>query len=71
MTGALESLLQAGGGRSWEAPELTSLNRVAPHATLDRGAPVSLNGRWEFRLAARPEEALRDAGWEAIEVPGL
>ena len=73
MTGALESLLAAGGGRSWEAPELTSLNRVAPHATLDRGAEweLSLDGRWEFRLAARPEDALHESAWQEIEVPGL
>jgi hypothetical protein len=32
----IESLLFLGGGRSWESPELTSLNRVPPHATLER-----------------------------------
>ena len=33
---ALETLLRHGGGRSWESPELTSLDRVPPSATLER-----------------------------------
>ena len=68
---ALETLLRHGGGHAWKSPELTSLNRVPPSATLLRADPVSLNGTWEFALAARPEEAVAAAGFGPIEVPGL
>jgi beta-galactosidase len=68
---ALETLLRHGGGHAWENPELTSLNRVPPGATLLRAGPVSLNGMWEFALAARPEEAAAVTGFGPIEVPGL
>jgi beta-galactosidase len=69
---SLEDLLFPGGRPSWRAPELTSLNRVPPHATLERDDAVSLNGRWDFRLCERPEQALEAVGdWDAIEVPGL
>jgi beta-galactosidase len=61
----LEALL---ADRAWERPELTSLNRVAPAATLRRPA-VSLAGRWDFALLRRPGAAAR--AWSTIEVPGL
>lgn len=36
---------------------------------------ASLDGRWEFKLAARPEEAVRalsaKRGWTEVDVPGL
>ncbi len=74
---ALESLLRPGGQRSWETPELTSLNRLPPRATLEP-PPVltrSLDGPWEFRLAAAPDEApaalMRTRGWDTVEVPSL
>ena len=74
---ALETLLFAGGSRSWENPELTSLNRLPPRATLDRDPSLrrSLDGGWEFRLAGRPEGAARALGlargWDTVLVPGL
>ena len=74
----LEELLYLGGRRSWVLPELSSLNRLPAHATLDRaGSPrlATLDGEWEFRLAPRPEDApqaLRAArGWSRVEVPVL
>jgi beta-galactosidase len=69
---ALHALLFCGGRRTWESPELTSLNRVPPSATLARSDRVPLDGRWELRVAARPQEALAAAGgFQAVEVPGL
>ena len=69
---ALEALLFPGGLPSWEAPELTGLNRLPPRATLDRPARRSLAGDWDFRLAPRPEDAiaLRGRG-RRVEVPDL
>jgi beta-galactosidase len=58
-------------------PELASLNRLPPTATLARGeARVrDLDGLWDFRLVARPEDAGRvlaaARGWREVEVPGL
>jgi beta-galactosidase len=71
---SLESLLHLGGRRSWELPEVPSLGRLPPHATLvpfpspelaatlDPGRSTwfaSLDGEWEFRLVGRPGEAPR------------
>ncbi len=86
----LERLLFLGGQPSWELPELQSLNRLPARATLisfptpeaaatfDRGATrwhVSLDGRWDFKLAGRPAAAtaaLRvSRGWDTVDVPGL
>ena len=73
----LESLLHPGGRRSWENPELTSLNRLPPRATLERAANLerSLDGDWEFRLVDRPDDATRalglTGGWDAVRVPSL
>jgi beta-galactosidase len=55
-------------GRPWERPELTSLGRVAPSATVSRPR-ISLNGTWDFALLPHPEAAARE--WSSIEVPGL
>jgi beta-galactosidase len=58
-------------------PELASLNRLPPVATLRRDAARvrPLDGRWQFRLAARPEDGpralARARGWSEVEVPGL
>src|SRR5207248_6634638 len=86
----LEALLRVGGRPTWTNPELTSLNRLEPHATLvpfrsaedaARLDPArspwfrSLDGEWQFRLAARPEQApaalAQRGGWSRVEVPGL
>jgi beta-galactosidase len=68
----LESLLYLGERRSWETPEVSSLHRLPPRATLvpfpspeaaatlDRGRSpwfALLDGEWYFRLVARPEHA--------------
>ena len=74
---ALEALLHPGGTRSWENPELTSLNRLPPRATLERDGSFqrSLDGEWEFRLVRRPEDAPRALdqarGWDSVAVPSL
>src|SRR6185437_10648680 len=73
------SMLRIGGARSWEMPELTSLNTLPPHAlAIPRSpdAPLdldpahtpwyhSLNGQWEFSLLPRPEAATEAAVGEA------
>jgi beta-galactosidase len=70
----LDALLHPGGVRSWETPELTSLNRLPPRATVERPADRVrvLDGDWEFRLVDRPELAARTARrWHTVRVPGL
>jgi beta-galactosidase len=58
-------------------PELASLGRLPPGATLRRDPRRvrTLDGRWEFRLAPRPEAApaalARARGWDEVDVPGL
>ncbi len=74
MTAALEQLLFPGGRPSWESPELQSLDRLPPRATLvsfatpeaaaalDPSAATfrrSLDGPWEFRLVDEPAAAPR------------
>jgi beta-galactosidase len=71
---ALEALLFPGGRPSWEQPELTSLNRLPPHATVERRAERvrPLDGSWELRVVDRPELALRNLRrWHDVSVPGL
>jgi beta-galactosidase len=74
---ALEALLYPGGCPSWEMPELTSLNRLQPRATITREPATwtSLDGDWDFRLATDPDAALHELsaarGWRTVEVPGL
>jgi beta-galactosidase len=70
----LDALLYLGGRKSWELPEVPSLHRLPPRATLvpfpspDLAATLDrrrserfrlLDGTWEFRLVSRPEEAAR------------
>jgi beta-galactosidase len=76
VSSGLDALLFLGGRRSWELPEVSSLNRLPPRATLARSdPPVILDGAWEFRLVGRPEEAVRalsgSRGWQPVAVPGL
>ncbi|HEX7526846.1 MAG TPA: glycoside hydrolase family 2 TIM barrel-domain containing protein, partial [Gaiellaceae bacterium] len=74
---SLDSLLSFGGQPTWMLPELASLNRLPPSATLRRrpARVRDLDGPWEFRLAGRPEDAPRaltaTRGWHEVEVPGL
>lgn len=86
-------LLDVPFGRSWESPECTGVDRLPPRATLvpfkDAAAARTLdrdrspyfrllNGRWRFRLLARPEAAEQpmaaedfdDSSWDQVEVPG-
>jgi beta-galactosidase len=86
----LDALLFAGGRATWTNPALPSLNRLEPHATLVPFRSVEdaatldptrspwfrpLDGTWDFRLAARPEEAAavlhRRGSWNRSDVPGL
>ena len=68
---ALETLLFHGGTPAWQQPELTSLNRLAPSATLDGRRQWALDGTWEFALVDRPDQAPGASGWTEVEVPGL
>jgi beta-galactosidase len=75
---SLDALLFPGGRPSWMRPEIASLDRLPPRATLARVPSkwvASLDGEWDFRLAARPEEAARalaaKRGWATVDVPGL
>jgi len=82
-------LLYLAGAKTWEMPQLPSLNRLPARATLtpyptaaealsaDREQSawfLSLNGTWDFKLRARPEDATeteaRAVGWSKIAVPG-
>ena len=77
--------------RSFERPECTGIGRLPPRSPLlpypdadsaRRGGAspwvLSLDGRWRFSLAPRPEDApadfaepgFDDRGWAEIEVPG-
>ena len=73
----LDGLLHPAGRPSWEAPELTSLNRLAPHATLERARSTvrSLDGEWLLKVTERPGAAPAALaslhGFETVEVPGL
>jgi len=68
----LEALLFPGGRPSWQTPELTSLHKLPPRATLERAERRSLDGGWEFRLSPRPEDAVGARGrWHRVDVPGL
>ena len=76
--GALEELLYLGGSASWEQPGVPSLNRLPAHATLDRAGTQrhrSLDGEWQFKLAASPAAAPavldERRGWRRVSVPGL
>src|SRR2546430_61462 len=86
----LDALLHLGGRPTWTNPELPSVNRLEPHAnpvpfrsaedaaTLDPARSpwyAPLGGEWDFRLAARPQEAAEALAargkWNRVEVPGL
>ncbi|MDQ3814105.1 MAG: DUF4981 domain-containing protein [Armatimonadota bacterium] len=87
-------LLHIGGAKTWVAPEIIQINRLPAKATfapfpdpqsartLDREQSPwfkSLNGTWDFQLAARPEEVPEDFiqpdfdpaahGWAKLPVP--
>ena len=65
----------------WEEPALTGVGRLPMRPPLvDRAGPFfrSLDGRWRFSLAARPDAApagfetpdFDDGGWSEVDVPG-
>lgn len=88
-------LLQTGSLKSWQSPATLSYNRIPARATLypyptaalarrnDRARSpwwYSLDGEWDFKLVARPEEvpsdfvqpgfaATAEAGWSKLPVP--
>jgi beta-galactosidase len=85
----ISSLLRLSGMSTWKMPQLTGLNKLPPRATLipfptaqdaltlkRETSPwfLSLDGTWEFKIKARPED-VSDAdtttgGWSPIQVPG-
>ena len=85
-----QTLLFLSGQKTWQMPQLPSLNKLPPRATLypfasaadaatlDRAKSpwwMALDGRWQFKLKARPEEATTNAitrgKWSEIDVPGV
>ena len=58
---ALASLLHPGGRRSWENPELTSLNRLPARATLGAPRPARALARRRLGVQARQAARRRDA----------
>jgi beta-galactosidase len=69
-------MLFLAGERTWEMPQLTSLNKLPPHATLIPYGSVEqaiamdrenspwfqpLNGTWDFKILPQPEAATQDA----------
>jgi beta-galactosidase len=65
-------MLYLAGARTWEMPQLESLNKLPPRATLipypaavdaltlEREKSswwMSLNGEWQFKLKRHPDEA--------------
>ncbi len=86
-------MLHHGLIKAWQNPELTSLNKLPPRATFTHFATAKqalardpdnspwilpLNGQWQFRLEASPEDALAiltpastpSPEWGSIIVPG-
>ena len=82
-------MLLLAGAPSWKMPQVTGLNKLPPRVTLipyptaadalasqreDSSWFTSLDGQWDFKLAARPEEVTGDAiqsgDWSPIQVPG-
>ncbi len=86
-------LIQIGSLKSWMAPECVSINRLPMRATsypfpsaqmarsVDREKTPwfqSLNGRWQFKAVAKPEDVVLSdtaveterANWDRLEVPG-
>lgn len=57
------------GLEPWDAPELTSVNRLPMHA-VDHIERTSLDGVWDFQLLPHPR-AERSNTWRGITVPGL
>jgi len=70
-------MLYLAGQKSWEMPQLPSLNKLPPRATLipypsatdaltlerEKSAWfISLNGQWQFKIKRNPDEAT----WEAV-----
>ncbi|GAA4983704.1 glycoside hydrolase family 2 TIM barrel-domain containing protein [Yinghuangia aomiensis] len=53
----------------WDAPELTSSNRVPMHA-VPHAEQLSLDGAWDFQLLPHPT-AERSDQWQTAQVPGL
>jgi beta-galactosidase len=69
-------MLYLAGAKTWEMPQLTSLNKLPAHATLipyptaadaltfaREKSPwfMSLNGQWDFKIKPKPEDATAEA----------
>ncbi len=85
-------MLKFGSANAWEQPELIALNKLPPRASFTSFATAAqalardesasprrlcLDGEWQFRRAASPEDALRHVErprgrceWDSIRVPG-
>lgn len=89
MTAPAFPFLYLGGSKTWVMPQLTNINKLPPRSTLypfpgpeqalglsRQASPwfLSLDGKWDFRIKSRPEEASADdltsGGWSSIAVPG-
>ncbi len=71
----ISSLLYIAGQKTWEMPELTALNKLPAHATLQREqARLDLNGSWDFQIKQEPSQAnetdIAQTPWSQIVVPG-
>ncbi len=66
--GAVRPIRTAPRSSPWEAPELTSLNRLPMHA-VPHADRLSLDGSWRFQLLPRPD-AEPTSRWGEITVPG-
>src|SRR5579859_2825870 len=82
-------LLHLAGAKTWELPTLPGLNKLPARATLIPSPTahealsqareqsawfLSLNGQWDFKIKAAPDEVtpevLHAEGWSPIVVPG-
>ena len=71
----ISSLFYIAGQKTWEMPELTSLNKLPAHATLQRNLDqLDLNGTWDFQIKSRPSEVnetdVAQTTWSSMVVPG-
>jgi beta-galactosidase len=79
----LSQITQAQTGNEWENPQITGINKEAPHASFihysgEKQEYISLNGKWKFHYAKNPGQRPKDfflsnydvSEWDKIMVPG-